>query len=366
MKITSVEPILISVPYDRRGGPVPKADAVPWHNMDTLLVRVETSDGITGWGEAFGFGACIATHTALTKLVGPLAVGRDAGDIAALMDDLARKLHNYGRNGPVSFALSGLDIALWDIAGQVAGEPLYRMLGGARITRVPAYASLLRYGSANLVARNAARAMERGYARIKLHEITVSEVAAARKAIGAGTPLMVDTNCPWSADEAIAMARALAPYNLHWLEEPVWPPDDYAALARVRSAGVPIAAGENAGTPIEIAQLIDAAKVDFVQPSATKIGGVSEMQRLIALAGARRTTLAPHSPYFGPGLIATIHICASLPEPAFVERFYCDLEASPFGEQVNAADGYMTVPQGPGLGLDIDAAVIARYRVDAQ
>ena len=139
MKITSVEPILISVPYDRGGGPVPKADAVPWRNMDTLLVRVETSDGITGWGEAFGFGACIATHTAVTKLVGPLAIGRDPSDFAALMDDLARKLHNYGRNGPVSFALSGLDIALWDIAG----KPLYQLLGGAPLTRVPAYASLL-------------------------------------------------------------------------------------------------------------------------------------------------------------------------------------------------------------------------------
>jgi L-alanine-DL-glutamate epimerase-like enolase superfamily enzyme len=365
MKITKVEPILISVPYDRGGGPVPKADAVPWRNMDTLLVRVETSDGITGWGESFGFGACIATHTALTKLVGPLAIGRDPGDIAALMDDLARKLHNYGRNGPVSFALSGLDIALWDIAGQVAGAPLYRMLGGASITRVPAYASLLRYGSADLVARNAARAIERGYARIKLHEITVGEVAAARKAIGADTPLMVDTNCPWSADDAIAMARAFAPHNLYWLEEPVWPPDDYAALARVHTAGVPIAAGENAGTPIEIAQLIDVAKVDFAQPSVTKIGGVTELQRLIALAAERGTKLAPHSPYFGPGLIATIHICASLAEPAFAERFYCDLEASPFGDQVNAAAGYMTVPQAPGLGLDIDEAVIARYRVDA-
>jgi L-alanine-DL-glutamate epimerase-like enolase superfamily enzyme len=265
----------------------------------------------------------------------------------------------------VSFALSGLDIALWDIAGQVAGEPLYRMLGGASITRVPAYASLLRYGSADLVARNAARAMERGYQRIKLHEITVSEVAAARDAIGNDTPLMVDTNCPWSADEAMAMARAFAPYNLYWLEEPVWPPDDYAALARVRAAGVPIAAGENAGTPIEIAQLIDVAKVDFVQPSVTKIGGVSEMQRLLRLAASREARLAPHSPYFGPGLIATIHICASLPEPAFVERFYCDLEASPIGDQVNAAGGQMSVPQGPGLGLDIDEDVVARYRVDA-
>jgi D-galactarolactone cycloisomerase len=159
------------------------------------------------------------------------------------------------------------------------------------------------------------------------------------------------------------MVRAFAPHDLLWLEEPVWPPDDYPALRLVRSAGVPIAAGENAGTWIEIAQLIDAAKVDFVQPSVTKIGGISEVKRIIDMADDRGAVLAPHSPYFGPGLIATIHICASLPQPAFVERFYCDLEASPFGDQVNAANGLMRVPDGPGLGLVVDEAVIARYRV---
>ena len=363
MKITSVEPILISVPYDRGGGPVPKADAVPWRNMDTLLVKVETNDGITGWGEAFGFGGCVASATALAKMVAPLAVGRDPADIAGLMGDLARKLHNYGRNGPVSFALSGLDIALWDIAGKVKGEPLHRMLGAPKVDRVPAYASLLRYGDADLVARNAARAVERGYRRIKLHEITATEVAAARQAIGADGPLMVDTNCPWSAADAFAMAQAFAPYNLLWLEEPVWPPDDYEALAHVRAAGVRVAAGENAGTWVEIAQLIEIAQVDFVQPRVTKIGGITEMKRIIDMADDHGAALAPHSPYFGPGLIATIHICASLPQPAFVERFYCDLEASPFGDQVNAVDGFMRVPQGPGLGLVVDEAVMARYRV---
>ena len=111
-----------------------------------------------------------------------------------------------------------------------------------------------------------------------------------------------------------------------------------------------IAAGENAGTWVEILELMDAAKVDFVQPSVTKIGGITEMQRIIGLADDHGVALAPHSPYFGPGLIATIHICASLAEPTFVERFYCDLEASPFGDQVNATNGYMRVPAARAWG----------------
>ncbi|HEY4775616.1 MAG TPA: enolase C-terminal domain-like protein, partial [Xanthobacteraceae bacterium] len=127
-------------------------------------------------------------------------------------------------------------------------------------------------------------------------------------------------------------------------------------------AGTPVAAGENAGTLGDIERLIE-ARVDYLQPSLTKIGGVTEMRRIIALAAARGVALAPHSPYFGPGLIATVHVCASLPAPPPVERFYCDLEASPFGDQVNASDGHLRVPAGAGLGLTVDETVIERYRV---
>jgi L-alanine-DL-glutamate epimerase-like enolase superfamily enzyme len=239
------------------------------------------------------------------------------------------------------------------------------MLGGEPTERMPVYASLLRYGTSELVARNAAEAVERGYRHIKLHEITVPEVETARRTIGPDIPLMVDTNCPWTPDEAVAMAKRLAPFDPLWIEEPIWPPEDYLGLAKVRSeGGVPVAAGECAGTLADFMQLIDVAQVNYLQPSVTKMGGISEMQKVVALARSHGVKVQPHSPYFGPGLVASIHICAALPGRPPVERFYCDLEASPFGDLVNASGGYMRVPDGPGLGLVVDEAVIARYRVN--
>lgn len=152
-----------------------------------------------------------------------------------------------GRTGPAVFALSGLDIALWDIAGKRAGKPLYELLGGACQLQLPAYASLVRYGDTALVIENAKRAQARGYGAIKLHEIGVEQVWAARAAVGAGVKIMMDTNCPWSVDEALAIADRVRPYDLHWLEEPVWPPEDLAGLAEVRRrSGNAISAGENA------------------------------------------------------------------------------------------------------------------------
>ena len=151
MKITAVEPFHISVPYDF-GNTAENAAAAQWAKMETLFVKVTTDDGVIGWGEGFGLAACGITKVAVEKAIAPLAVGRDPTDIAALMRDIAYRQRNCARNGPVGFALSALDIALWDIAGKRAGQPLYRLLGGTEtVERMPAYASLLRYGNADVV-----------------------------------------------------------------------------------------------------------------------------------------------------------------------------------------------------------------------
>jgi len=365
MKITAIEPFHISVPYDFANSAA-NAAAVQWPKMETLFVKVTTDEGVIGWGEGFGLAACGITRVAVEKAIAPLAVGRDPTDIAALMRDIAYKQRNCSRNGPVGFALSALDIALWDIAGKLAGKPLYRLLDGtATVERMPAYASLLRYGNADVVRQNSAKAVECGYQDVKLHEIGVAEIAASREAIGADVALTVDASCAWTVAAAIDMARQLQACNIKWLEEPLWPPEDYAGLASLKAdGGIALAAGENAGTLADISQLMTTAGVDYIQPSITKIGGVSAMRQIAEMAHRRGTKIAPHSPYFGPGLIATIHFAASLPERPTIERFYLDLEASPLGDLVEAPGGFMRVPNGPGLGIDVDETVLRKYRVN--
>ncbi len=364
MQITAIETILLKIPYDN-GGPPWNMSGTPWSTLDILMVKVETDAGVTGWGEAFGHAVNEGTKATLDTLIAPLCIGRDPTAIGPLMRELRRRLHIFGWNGSVLYGISGIDIALWDIAGKLAGLPLHRLLGGAARHTLDAYASLMRYTDPDLVAKNAARAVERGYRAIKLHEIDVPQVKAARAAIGVAIPLMVDTNCPWSVGEALEMVRRFAPYDLHWLEEPVFPPDDHAGLASVRAAGTRIAAGENVSSLGEFKKLFDSRAVDFAQPSVTKIGGVSEMMKVIALAEAYGVTLVPHCAYFGAGFLASLHIAATLARPAPFERLYMDLEASPYAPWTEAKDGKVTVPQGPGLGCDPDPAVIAKYRSHA-
>lgn len=363
MTIRSVEAIPLCLPFEM-GGPKPLFAGIP-RQMEMLLVRVETDAGLVGWGEAFGLAVWPATCAALRRLIAPLAVGRDETDIPALVGDIARKLHLLGRTGAVMYALSGLDIALWDLAGKAAGVPLSQLLGGRQHDSLPAYASLMRYGDSSLVARNAQAACARGFQAIKLHEVEVAHVQAARAAIGPGVGLMLDTNCPWSVEQSLAMAAQLRPYDLLWLEEPVWPPEDFEGLAAVRrGAGMPVAAGENTMTAHHFGQMLAAGAVDFVQPSVTKVGGVSEFMKVAELAQRHAAAVMPHSPYFGPGLLATLHMAATFEDETLIEYSYADLGASPLGAAVEVRAGRLQVPTGAGLGQDPDPQVIEAFRVD--
>lgn len=364
MKITKVETIVMRMPMLIEGAVVPQQGGKPRTSMDTLLVRVDTDAGVSGWGEGFGHRIYTATRAALDSFIGPMCIGRDPTAITALVDELQRNLTGVGRNGPAMYALSAIDIALWDIAGKLAGLPLYRLLGGAPRKTLPAYASLLRYGEPAAVTHYVERALKRGYRHIKLHEITVAPIKAARDAAGPDIPIMVDCNCPWTVAEAIAMARRLQPFNLKWLEEPVWPPEDHAGLARVQQqGGIPTAAGENAMLP-EFKGMLEAGAISYAQPSVTKVGGVTGLRRVAALADAHGIEVVPHSAYFGPGLLASIHCIAAMSRDVLVERYDADFAENPLHDAILPdKNGCIAVPQGPGLGVDPDLAVVEKLRV---
>lgn len=158
MKITRIEPMLIRTPMVLDDA-VPHAGGAPKTDVHTVLVKVETDAGITGWGEAFSNAGWQSTMTAIAQLIAPRVLGKDATQIAQIQADLHRGLYNTGRSGPTVFAISGLDIALWDIAGKRANMPLYQLLGGSARTSLPAYASLLRYGMADVVERKTREAL---------------------------------------------------------------------------------------------------------------------------------------------------------------------------------------------------------------
>lgn len=364
MKIENVEAIPVRLPCRTASS---AGDARGVKALDYVLVRVDTDAGISGWGDAFAYaGTAAAAKGAVDHLVAPKIIGHDARDIAGISDLLQRQTHVQGRYGITTFAVSGVDIALWDIAGKAAGVPVSRLLGGPMRDSVPAYASLLRFADPEKVAAAASEAQAQGYPAIKLHEITFEAAAAARDVLGQSVPLMMDCNCPWTPVQARAMARQLLDLDLHWLEEPVFPPEDFESLATVRDEGICVASGENACTAFQFQAIFAAGAVDYAQPSVTKVGGITEMRKVLAIAETHGITVVPHAPYFGPGMLATLQVLAAMPQETYFERYFVDIEASLFGGMIEAADGRMRIPDGPGLGGDPDPDVIRDCRFEAR
>ena len=362
MKITAIHAHYVRIPYDM-GAKGPEFAGLRFPSQDHLLIQVDTDAGITGWGEGFGHNIIPATMAALESYVGPWFIGKDPTQIAQLHREAAQSFHIFGGNGPVVYAHSGIDIALWDIAGKRAGLPVSQLLGGAKRPDVRAYSSLMRYSTPSTVARICAERVAQGFTHIKLHEHSVDAVLAARDGAGKDIAIMNDVNCPWSVAEALAMEKAYRPANLFWLEEPVWPPEDHKGLARVRREGqTRIAAGENAAGLHDFVDSFEKGAVDIAQPSVTKIGGITEMRKIIAAAEAHSVELIPHCAYFGPGNLASIHIVASLSTDTMLENIYANLEASPYGNSMVAKNGRVRVPTGPGLGVEPDMGIVEKYR----
>jgi len=348
--IVSVRCIPMRLPF-HHWNPPPLFAGRPRNKLDSALVRVDTADGTVAWGESY----CVeprALAAVFETLVEPLARGKDGGS-DDLLPAMQRTLHNLGRSGPVVHALAGLDIALWDLRAKRAGVPLHQLLGGKRRDRVRVYASLLQYyGDAGRLHEVASRARDEGYAEIKLHERTADALAAVRRAVGPRVPVMVDTNCAWVPGQAEARITAMLPHDPYWIEEPLWPPEDDVALARLQQAcSVPLAVGENASSAYALQRLAEQGAVRYVQPSVIKLGFTAAWQLAQRCQGSA-TVCAPQVAFFGPGYLASLHLIAAQQVEVSLERLYVELAHVPYARSVPINEGWVRVPDQPGLGAD--------------
>lgn len=361
MRIASVDTYELAIPF-RDGGDGLGLTPGRWDTFETVLLRVTSEDGLTGWGEAFSYACQGAASAAVRGMVAPLLVGQDASDPAALMLEVQRKLHLFGRYGITMFAISGADTALWDLRAKAEGVPLAGLLGAARRQAVAAYASLVRYAKPDLVERFAAQAVREGYRSVKLHEVDPDAIRAGRRGAGEGTHLTVDANCAWTPEQAEALLPQFEELGLAWLEEPLFPPEDFDALARLTSRGkVPLSAGENACTRYEFRRMAQSKGITYPQPSMTKVGGVTEFAAVLRETEAAGITCMPHSPYYGPGYWATLQLLAVAAGEPLLECLYVEPAAQPGVGTPLPQNGTAEIPTRPGIGFEPDWDVFERF-----
>ncbi len=363
MKIASVRTHQIAIPFSD-GGRGEGIGPSRWHRLDLLLVEIRDEEGNIGWGEGFGYFVTDATRAIVDRLLAPSLIGSTITDVASWNLAAQQQLHLFGRYGVTLFGISAVDLALWDLQAKRAGLPLHRLLTDRsdRLS-IPFYASLVRYADVDLIAQKSSAALEDGFSSLKLHERTLPEIRAARRAVGRGVPLSVDVNCAWSVEAARDAIPSLRALGVSWLEEPVFPPEDAAMLASLRGGGVPIAAGENWSTATQFRTMLAEQAVDFAQPSVTKLGGISEFVRVARVCDEHDVALLPHSPYFGPGFFASLHLAAALPSVRELEWLYVKPEAWLVPIDHRKHPGHVAVPESPGLGFEPDPDILARYSI---
>ena len=349
----------------------------PWRNL--TYVTVHTDEGLSGVGEARMLGHTDALLGYLNEAARRHVLGSDPFDI----EDLVRRMKygDFGRAGEIVMSgIACVEMACWDILGKALGQPVWRLLGGRVRDRVKAYANGWYTVDRTPEEFHAAarRVVERGYRALKLdpfgagrmeldHDETVRSIAlveAVRDAIGPECELLVEMHGRFSPATAIRLARLLEPYDPAWLEEPC-PPENLKALAKVSAhTGLPIATGERIHDRIEFRELLELQAADIVQPDVGHLGGIAETRKLAAAAETYYVQLAPHN-VGGPVLTAaSLQLGVCVPNFKILEHFndFADARITSVAKGAPAVvDGYFTVPQAPGLGVELDLDAVAEF-----
>jgi D-galactarolactone cycloisomerase len=380
MKITAVKVHVLKSPLAE-----PFAFSQGWVTQrSATLVEVETDAGLIGWGEAFAQGleppeiAAAAISHGLSNLV----VGANPLDTEVLWHRMYHATRDYGRKGSVVAAISAVDIALWDIAGKARNAPIHALLGGAFRDRVEPYATgfyrIRGQGESERLAEEAVRHHESGFRLMKVKlgygvDDDLACMAAIGRAIaGRGVTLMVDTNHAYGRAEALKLGRALAEYDLRWYEEPVAPEDVRGYVEMRDKLTMPIAGGENEHTLFGFRDLFAAGALDVAQPDLGSCGGITAARHIVALAQAAGVAVNPHVWGSAVAQAASLQVIAALPVPhhslfATEPVLEYDRSSHPFRqhlirEPIVQRDGWVAIPNGPGLGIDVDRTVLERFR----
>jgi L-alanine-DL-glutamate epimerase-like enolase superfamily enzyme len=333
--------------------------------FELVTVRLRTADGAEGLGYTYTVGAGGGAIRALIdRDLAPVLLGEDPERIEHLWTRMWWRLHYVGRGGPAAFAISAVDVALWDLRARCLGRPLWRLLGG-HDPRVRAYAGgidlqfpldrLLRQTEENLA--RGFRAIKMKVGRPHLAE-DVARVRALRAQLGSELPLMVDANMRWTADEAIRASRAFVEHDVYWLEEPTIPDDVAGHVRVVREGALPVAAGENLHTLHEFARLIDAGGVSFPEPDVSNCGGITVWLKIAHLAEAHNLPVTSHGVHD-----LHVHLLAAVPNASFLEAHGFGLERF-LAEPLRIQDGIALAPERPGHGVAFDWDALARLRAD--
>jgi L-rhamnonate dehydratase len=374
MKIVDVEAIVLRQPAVDQ--------AIADGSQDDLVVRVHTDEGIVGIGEvdsapevAKAVIEAPASH-AIASGLRHVLVGKDPLDVEGLWHTMYRAAIYYGRRGVALHAISGIDIALWDIKGKALGKPVSELIGVPRRSHVRAYASALMPDTEDETARKVSGLIEQyGFTAVKLgwgplgrdaeHDVRLAR--AARKAAGDNVDVLIDAGLGYGADpeRAIRVARELEQLGIFWLEEPFLP-DELDAYARLAdTVDIRIAAGEEDTTLWGFQELVERGHVDVVQPDVTRCGGITEIVRIAHFASERGKGCVPHAWKSGIIKAASLHVNAVLPDAWFQE--YCvaetPLNTSLTRQTFPLRDGFVEVPSAPGLGVELDSHVLERYAV---
>jgi D-galactarolactone cycloisomerase len=363
MKITDITPVLLSRPLDKPLG----TSRGEMYARTACLIRVQTDEGIWGLGEGVGDAQLIAA--AIRERIGPSLIGEDPFDTERIWAKIYQGPLYWERMGATLCALSGIDIALWDIKGKALNVPVYQLLGGRYRGEIEAYASDLFWDEPAAMARRASAYVEDGFGIVKCHigrgaEADDARIAAIRQAIGPQTGLMVDLNCGYDRPTALRALNRWRPYNLYWLEEPL-SPNDIEGYAQLRVLGAtPIAGGENEYARFGFGTALGRQALDYAMPDAARCGGITEMRRICAICEATGVPVSPHSFSTGVLLAATMHVMAAIPGTQLLEldvtgtAIYDEL----FVEPLQRRGALVSVPQSPGLGVAFDDTRLEPFR----